>query len=280
MHGIVSHTALTGHELSRAPLTGRQWSEFMLKLETAGLESKLAQRVIESKGNFLATRVVNLIANRGYLRELSPTSMEKLALRIMGNDIIFPLEITEAHGLSYTDNQVELLSVTMPTFEVMEELNKNGFAQMPLPPEPLSLLDLLNGRPEYFYSTHSKTPPWYADPEQTFARNEKTGFGWIVVKKAPIKSTSSNWDGQNKVILSGVGEGRMPNAAEMVWFISTFKDVRDIWLFPETYVHTSSVAANGNPVFVGRCDSDGIGILNHNGISCGGSVGVFLSECP
>lgn len=274
MHGIVSRDALTGRQLTRAPLTGRQWSEFMLKLETAGLEYKLAQRVIESKGNVLARQVVDLIANRG---ELSPTSLERLALSIMGNDIVFPHEITDERGLSYTDDQLKLLSVTMPAVEVMDELKKDGFAQMPLPPEPLSLLDLLNERPEYFYSAHTKTPAWYADPEQAFAHNEKTGFGWMVVKKAPIVSTSSNWDRQNKVISGGLDEGHMPNAAEMAWFISMFKEVRNIWLFPDIYVRTSSVAANGNPVFMGRCDSYGIGILNHQGISCGGSIGVLTS---
>ena len=46
----VSRAAVTERQERRAALTGRQWSEFMLKLETAGLESKLAQRVIESKG--------------------------------------------------------------------------------------------------------------------------------------------------------------------------------------------------------------------------------------
>jgi len=47
---------------------GAQWSEFMLKLERAGLDYKLAQRVIESKGNVLARQVVDLIANCGWER--------------------------------------------------------------------------------------------------------------------------------------------------------------------------------------------------------------------
>ena len=252
MHGIVSRSC--------APLTGRQWSEFMLKLETAGLEYKLAQRVIESKGNVLAQRVVDLIANRGDLDE-SPISLERSALNIMGNDIILPHEITEKFGVSYTDADLKMLSVTLPTVELLGELKENGFAEMPLAPKALSLLDLVEERPEHFYSTHIKTPAWYADPEETFAHNEKTGSGWISVKKAPIVSTSRNWDGQNKISSDGLDKGRIPNAAEMAWFISAFKEVRNIWLFPRIYVRTSSVAANGNPVFMGRCDSYGIGIV-------------------
>jgi hypothetical protein len=275
MHGIVSRADLTGRQLNRGALSGRQWSEFMLKLETAGLESKLAQRVIESKGNVLAKQVVDLIANRGDLG--LPMSLERLALGIMGDNIVFPHEITEERGLSYTDDKLKLLSIAMPAVEVMDELKKNGFALMPLPPEPLSLLDLLNGRPEHFYSTYTKTPAWYTEPEQTFAQDEKTGFGWMAVKKAPIVSMSTNWDEQNKVISGGLDEGRMPNAAEMAWFISIFKEVRDTWLFPTIYVRTSSAAANGNPVFMGRCDSYGIGIVNHHGVSYGGSIGVLTS---
>mgnify|MGYP001611196553 FL=1 len=37
--------------------------EVLLKLETAGLTDELAQRVIDSKGNDLAIKVVRLIQN-------------------------------------------------------------------------------------------------------------------------------------------------------------------------------------------------------------------------
>ena len=40
-----------------------QEHEVLLKLEAAGLYSELAQRVIDSKGNALATKVVRLILN-------------------------------------------------------------------------------------------------------------------------------------------------------------------------------------------------------------------------
>jgi len=274
MLSIVSRAAVTERQERRAALTGRQWSEFMLKLETAGLESKLAQRVIESKGNLLARQVVDLLAHRG--GDLSPMSLERLALGMMGNDIVLPSEITENRA-PYTDAQLKLLSINMPAVEVLEDLKKNCFALMPLPPEPLSLLDLVTERPERFYSTYAKTTTWYAGPEQTFAHNENTGFGWMAVKKAPSVSTSANWDKQNKVISSSRGEGRMPNGAEMAWFILMFKGLRDIWLFPKIYVRTSSTAANGNPVFIGICNNYGIGIVNHHGTSCGGSIGVLTS---
>ena len=40
--------------------------ELLLKLETAGLNDEFAQRVINSKGNDLAIKVVRLIQNRSF----------------------------------------------------------------------------------------------------------------------------------------------------------------------------------------------------------------------
>ena len=40
--------------------------EFLLKLEAAGLTDELAQKVIDSKDNKMAERIVYLIRNKGY----------------------------------------------------------------------------------------------------------------------------------------------------------------------------------------------------------------------
>ncbi len=42
-------------------LSVHQEHEFLLKMESAGLDTELAQRVIDSKGNDLAVKVVGLI---------------------------------------------------------------------------------------------------------------------------------------------------------------------------------------------------------------------------
>ncbi len=52
-----------------------QEHEFLKKLETTGLDGELAQKVIDSKGNDLATKVVRLIQNGGF----EPTTSQKCA---------------------------------------------------------------------------------------------------------------------------------------------------------------------------------------------------------
>jgi len=66
--------------------------ELLLKLETAGLNEELAQRVIDSKGNDLATKVVRLIQNGGF----EPTTSRKRAREIMGKNF-FGVEETIRH---------------------------------------------------------------------------------------------------------------------------------------------------------------------------------------
>ena len=49
--------------------------EFLLKLETAGFDDELAQKVIGSKDNELAVKVVRFISNGGF----EPTTNQKIA---------------------------------------------------------------------------------------------------------------------------------------------------------------------------------------------------------
>jgi hypothetical protein len=48
-----------------SPISRGQGNEFLNKLEAAGLNIPLAQKVIDSKGNELAAKVVRLIQNDG-----------------------------------------------------------------------------------------------------------------------------------------------------------------------------------------------------------------------
>jgi hypothetical protein len=105
----------------------------------------------------------------------------------------------------------------------------------------------------YFYS---KSGGWYSD--QKFARNDKADTRWIVVRKEPVPdSTSKTWSEQ-QALLSDVEV--TPNAAEVVWVITTYKAVRDIYLLPNIYVRTSSVDSVGIRVYVGHFDDEGLDV--------------------
>jgi hypothetical protein len=70
--------------------------EFLLKLEAAGLNDELAQRVIDSKGNELAARVVQLIHSGGF----EPSTSQKRAREIMGRNFFGVEEAIKHFGVN------------------------------------------------------------------------------------------------------------------------------------------------------------------------------------
>jgi len=54
----------------------------------------------------------------------------------------------------------------------------------------------------------------------------------------------------------------VPNAAEELWCLTTYKAVRGIHLLPNCYVRVSSVGSDGDRVRVGHFDGAGIGVYS------------------
>lgn len=143
----------------------------------------------------------------------------------------------------------------------------NGYMVVAGPNKPMSLLEVREMKSGYFYS---KSGGWYSD--QKFARNDKADTRWIIVRKEPVPgSTSKTWDEQ-QALLSDVEV--TPNAAEVVWAITSYKAVRDIYLLPNIYVRTSSLGSDGYRVFVGYFDDGGLFVDRWDGGSRVSDVGV------
>ena len=154
-------------------------------------------------------------------------------------------------SIVYTVEQITALAESLPSEDVLKWCKDNGYAVMPAPPTAMPLLDVRESKSSHFYW---KTEGWYAD--QKFAREDKTSFGWLAIKKTPVSnSTNKKWDEQSK-LLSALLE-HIPNAAEMSWFITTYFEVRGIRLFESAYVRTSSLDSSGFSVDVGHFDSMG-----------------------
>ena len=175
-----------------------------------------------------------------------------LAQSILGTDLITPEEVTKARpSIVYSDEQITALAESLPSEDVLKWCKENGYAVMPAPPQACSVLDVREIQSAHFYS---KTGGRYAD--QKFAREDKTSFGWMKIKKSPVSnSTSKTWDEQGE-LLSALE--KVPNAAEMCWFITTYFEVRGVRLFEGVYVRTSSLASDGYRVGVGRFDARGL----------------------
>jgi len=176
-----------------------------------------------------------------------------LAQSILGADFITPEEVTSARPrIVYTDEQITALAESLPSEDVLKWCKDNDYAVMPAPPQAYSLLDVCEIQSAHFYS---KTGGRYSDHK--FAREDKTSFGWLAIKKTPFaNSTRKSWTDQNK-LLSALEQ--VPNAAEMSWFITTYFEVRGIRLFEGVYVLTSSCISDGvRRVGVGSFASDGL----------------------
>jgi hypothetical protein len=90
--------------------------EVLLKLEAAGLDDNLAQKVVESKDNDLAAKVVRLILNGGF----EPTTSQKRAREIMGRNTFGIEEAIRHFGVNPTRQQIAALSEIPCSEETLE----------------------------------------------------------------------------------------------------------------------------------------------------------------
>lgn len=160
-----------------------------------------------------------------------------LAQSIVGFDFITPEEIMKAcPKVVYSEEQVETLATTIPPVEVLRWCHKEWYVLMPAPPAAMSMLDVRKIHTAHFYFPNS----WYINKE--FAREDKTLPGWLMIKKTLVSnSTSKTWTEQNKLLSKFE---RVPNAAEMCWFIATYLEVREVRLFVTFAGRTSSIDSN------------------------------------
>ncbi len=228
-----------------SPKGQRATETFRAQYNRAGLDDDSAQRLNEHPG-FAAYLA------EGIRRFGAKAPDYGLAQSILGTDFITPEEVTKARSsIVYTDKQITALAESLPSEDVLKWCKDNGYAVMPAPPTAMSTLGVREIQSAHFYS---KTGGWYDD--QKFAREDKTSFVWLMIKKTLVSdSTSKTWNEQGK-LLSALE--KVPNAAEMCWFITTYFEVRGVRLFEGVYVRTSSLDSDGRRVYVGSVDSGGV----------------------
>jgi len=234
--------------------------EFLLKMEKAGLTDELAQKVIDSKGNDLATKVVRLIQNGGF----EPTTSQKRAREIMGRNFFGVEEAIKRFGVNPTRQQLAAL-LEIPFSEAVLEQSKDTHVLVAV--FPLSILDIRGKVDSKLFYNQS----WYN--KESFAK-EHGEVTWQLVHKTPVdNSTSKNW--QEQQVLLGK-EDEVPTAQVMVYTIIGHYLATGERLFEHIYVRTSSVDSDGVRVFVGVFDSRGlyVGPYFWDGPRSGGFLGV------
>ena len=243
-----------------SPKGQRATETFRAQYNKAGLDEDSAQILNEHPG-FAAYLLTGI-------RRFSTKAPDyTLAQTILGKDFITPEEVSKSRGLTYSEDQLAKFGDTLPSQEVLVWCRDNGYMVVAGPNKPMSLLEVREMKSRYFYS---KSGGWYSD--QKFARNDKADTRWIIVRKEPVpESTSKTWDEQ-QALLSDVEI--TPNAAEVVWAITTYKAVRDIYLLSNIYVRTSSLDSDGDRVFVGGFDDRGLSVYIWYDVYRYSSIGV------
>ena len=240
--------------------------EVLLKLEAAGLTDELAQRVIDSKGNDLATKVVKFIANGGF----EATTSQRQARQIMGVNY-FGIEETIKHfGISPSKQQLAALAEIPFTEGTLEECKNTHILVAVFPLNILEIRGKVSGNQRLFYNQD-----WYN--KESFAK-DRGEASWALIRKTPVgNSTSKSW--QEQQALLGNNE-ETPTARVMVYTIIGHYLATGERLFERIYVRCSDVGSYGDRVGVGGFDANGLSVYNYWDDSRYGYLGVASARLP
>ncbi len=220
--------------------------EMLLKLEKAGLTGQLAQKIIDSKGNELAKKVVRLIETGDY--ELS-TSQE-LACEIMGKNFFGIGEALKHFGVNPTKQQLVYLDEVPFSEEVLKSCKDTHVLVAVF---PLSILDIRGIAKKQSDRTLFYSQDWY--DKQAFAK-DKGEVGWQLVRKEPIaNSTSKTWNDQQALLSK---DEETPTARIVVYTMVGHLLATGERLFEKIYVRCVDLDSDGRRVGVGYFDAKGL----------------------
>ena len=246
------------HIVSRT-LSAHKEHEVLLKLKAAGLTDNLAQKLVGSKGNNLAIKVVHLILNGG------PTS-QKHARAIMGANYFGVEEAIRHFGINPSRQQLVDLSEVPFTEAILAECKSTHILVAIF---PLSIMDV-RGKVEakLFYDL-----VWY--DKQSFARGKGDMF-WCLVRKTPVaNSISKTWDEQQALLAENE---HTPSARIMVYTIIGHFLATGERLFENIYVRCSDLDSGDDRVDVGDFDADGLRVDDDWDDDRRGSIGVSVAR--
>lgn len=244
-----------------------QAHELFLKLEKAGFNGELAQKVIDSKENILAQRVVHLIENGGF----EPSTSQKRAREIMGRNFFGIEEAIKHFGVNPSRAQTAVMSVVPFTEEVLASVK---YTHVLVAVFPMSILDICGKVERKIFYNHKDS--WINKEAFAEAKSEN---GWRLVRKHAVPdSIQKNWNEQ-QVLLAENEE--TPSAQVMVYTIIGHYLATGGRLFEKfPMVRTSSVASGGVRVSVGYFGQCGLISIVCKDDSRYGDVGVSSARLP
>lgn len=161
-----------------------------------------------------------------------------LAKKILGDDFISPEEIMKFRkGITYTDEQLAYFKKTIPSQEILEWCRDNDCVIIAGSNSHISFLDIRNLNRDYLYIKEDG----YYNSKKIVSNNDKIETKWyLFYKKLFPETANKNWDYQKQISECQI----IPNLAEFTWFITTYKAVRDVYLFDSTLCRVSNFDSN------------------------------------
>ncbi len=240
--------------------------EVLLKLEAAGLTDELAQKVIGSKDNDLATKVVRLIQNGGF----EATSSQKRAREIMGNNFFGVEENFKHFGIYYAMGPDARKALSEVPF-TEEVLQAHKDTHVLVATFPLSILDIRSKAPRSLFYRHEDA--WCNS--QRFAK-DKGEVAWHLVRKTPVQnSTNRTWSDQQSLLSQ---DEETPTARVLTYTIIGHFLATGERLFEHIYVRTSSVVSDDDGGSVGYFGSGGLRVDSRWDDGRSGDLGVSSSR--
>lgn len=221
-----------------------QGNELLNKLEAAGLNDELAQRVIDSKANDLGTKLVRFIRDETF----EPSTSHKQARAIMGKNFFGIEEAIKYFGVNPSKQKVAYLAKVPFTEEVLKSCtNTHVLVAM----FPMSILNIRGKVERNLFYSHDDA----RYNKQAFAQ-DKGEVSWHLVRKVPIAdSTNKTWNEQQALLSK---DEETPTVRIVVYTMVGHFLAAGERLFENIYVRCSDLDSDGRRVGVGSFASWGL----------------------
>lgn len=183
----------------------------------------------------------------------------QLARNILGDDFISPVQTVEAHGYTYTRDQLANFIASMPSKAELIWLRDNNYMLVAGPPVSLNLREIASVNIHLFTK---REDPWFIQRPFGFSHHDMIRGGrWLKLRKDEAPDTKSKDSNDQFRLLSEIEY--VPNAAEVCYGLVTFSKVRGVRLFGDIRVRSSSIYDHSHMVRIGPFTENGIVIDHH-----------------
>jgi len=206
------------------------------------------------------------------IEPVEETESQQRARAIMGKGFLGLNDAQQHFGIVFDDDQLQKLA-EIPFDEATLQACRDTHSLFP--GFPLSVLDIRQRsrrRGEKLF--YSDKDAWYNGEE--FARDEKVGLRWYLVRKDIIKDSTSKTFQEQTTLLPDTEE--TPRACELVYMIMLTYLAKGVRLFEKIYARCVDRSSGGSRVYVGFFDSDGLDVSSWTDGYRDGSIGLAASR--